>query len=314
MIPQPGRLMMKALPLIAGVELGGTKINCILARGPDDIVDEVRIPTLDPDRTLTAVEGVLDRWRGCEALGIASFGPISIDRWSAQYGRITSTPKPQWAGTDVAGRLARHTGLPTGFHTDVVGAALAEARWGAARGLADLAYVTVGTGIGVGLIARGQPVDGLANSELGHIRPVRLPGDDWPGHCPFHGGCLEGLASGPAIAAHWGVPAQSLPADHPAWDMVAHALGQLLHTLVLTGVPRRVVLGGGVMMGLPHLFPRLRTALTQSLAGYVALPEIADVDSYVVPAGLGDRAGPLGAILLGKQALLGSGENRWNPL
>jgi fructokinase len=297
---------MTALPLIAGVELGGTKINCILARGPDDIVDEVRIPTLEPGQTLTAVEDVLDGWRGYEALGIASFGPISIDRASPEYGCITSTPKPQWAGTDVAGRLARHTGLPTGFHTDVVGAALAEARWGAARGLGDLAYVTVGTGIGVGLIAQGQPVDGLANTELGHIRPARASGDDWPGHCPFHGDCLEGLASGPAIAARRGMPAEALGGDHPAWDVVAHALGQLLHTLVLTGVPRRIVMGGGVMMGLPHLFPKVRTALTQSLAGYIALPEIARIDSYIVPPTLGNNAGPLGAILLGEQALLRS--------
>lgn len=300
------RFGMSRPPLIAGVELGGTKINCILARGPDDIVDEVRIPTLDPEQTLTAIEGVLDGWGGIEAVGIASFGPISIDRRSPQYGRITSTPKPHWSGIDVAGRLARHTGLPTGFHTDVVGAALAEARWGAARGLEDLAYVTVGTGIGVGLIARGSPIDGLSNTELGHIRPIRGAGDEWPGHCPFHGDCLEGLASGPAIAARWGAPAESLAADHSAWEFVAQALGQLLHTLVLTGVPRRIVMGGGVMVGLPHLFPRIRNALTKSLAGYVALPEIADIDHYVVPPALGDRAGPLGAILLGEQALLGN--------
>jgi fructokinase len=290
-------------PLIAGIELGGTKINCILARGPDDIEDEVRIPTTRPDETLAAVEAVLDRWRGFAALGIASFGPVSIDRHAGDYGHITSTPKPGWAGTDVARRLEQHVGVPTGFHTDVVGAALAEARWGAAKGLDDVAYVTVGTGIGVGLIAGGRPVDGLTHSEFGHIRPVRVAGDDWVGSCPFHGACLEGLAAGPAIAARTGQPAAELPADHPAWDGVAHALGQLLHILVLTGVPRRIVMGGGVMIGTTHLFPRVRLAMTKSLAGYIALPEVGLADTFVVPPALGGNAGPLGAILLGEQAM-----------
>ncbi len=295
---------MVETPLIAGIELGGTKINCILARGPEDILDEVRIPTTRPDETLAAVEAVLDRWRGFVALGIASFGPVSIDHSAGDYGHITSTPKPGWAGTDIARRLERHAGVPTGFHTDVVGAALAEARWGAAKGLADVAYVTVGTGIGVGLIAGGRPVDGLTHAEFGHIRPVRAPGDDWVGNCPFHGACMEGLAAGTAIAARTGQPASELGADHPAWDGVAHALGQLLHTLVLTGVPRRIVMGGGVMVGTTHLFPRVRAAMTKSLAGYVALPEVALADTFVVPPALGGNAGPLGAILLGEQALL----------
>lgn len=294
---------MADAPLIAGIELGGTKINCILARGPDQIEDEVRIPTTRPDETLAVVEAVLDRWRGFAALGIASFGPVSIDRGAGDYGHITSTPKPGWAGTDVARRLEQHAGVPTGFHTDVVGAALAEARWGAAKGLADVAYVTVGTGIGVGLIAGGRPVDGLTHAELGHIRPVRMAGDDWVGNCPFHGACLEGLAAGPAIAARTGEPAAELGADHPAWDGVAHALGQLLHVLVLTGVPRRIVMGGGVMVGTTHLFPKVRLAMTKSLAGYIALAEVGLADTYVVPPALGGNAGPLGAILLGEQAL-----------
>jgi fructokinase len=252
---------------------------------------------------MAAIEARLDTWCGYAAVGIASFGPVSIDRHAANYGQVTSTPKPGWSGTDVAGRLARRYGVPTGFHTDVVGAALAEARWGAAKGLADIAYVTVGTGIGVGVIAGGKPVDGLTHAELGHIRPVRFDGDRWIGACPFHGACLEGLAAGSAIAARTGTPAPDLPADHPAWDAVAHALGQLLHTLVLTGVPRRVVMGGGVMVGTGHLFPRVRAAMMASLAGYLALPEVALAETYVVPPTLGANAGPLGAIVLGAQAL-----------
>jgi fructokinase len=298
---------MPEQPLIAGVELGGTKCVAILARGADAIEDRVQLPTTRPEETLVALEAVLERWSGFQALGIASFGPVSISRGSADHGHITSTPKPGWAGTDVAGRLARATGVPTGFHTDVVGAALAEARWGAAKGLDDIAYVTVGTGIGVGLIAGGLPVDGLTHSELGHVRPVRAAGDDWIGVCPFHGGCVEGLASGSAIRARTGTAGQDLAADDGAWDLVADALGQLLHTLVLTGVPRRIVMGGGVMTGNDHLFPRVRRAMAKSLGGYIALPEVAEADTFVVPPALGNNAGPLGAVILGLQALEAGG-------
>ena len=291
--------------MIAGIELGGTKCICILARGPDDIVAERRIPTTTPDETLAAIETVLGEWSDFAALGIASFGPVSLDRRARDYGFITATPKPGWRQTDVAGRLCRRFGVPTGFHTDVTGAALGEGRWGAAQGLADFAYVTIGTGVGVGMIAHGAPVDGMTHAELGHIRPVRRTGDDWPGHCSFHGACVEGLVSGPAIAARVGRPAPELGPDDPAWDGVVHTIGQLLHTLTLTGVPRRIVLGGGVMTGNDRLFPRLRVALGDSLAGYVQTPELGDLDSYVVPAALGGNAGPLGAIVLGMMALAG---------
>ena len=294
---------MADAPLIAGVELGGTKCIAILARGPDAIEDEVRIPTTRPDETLTAIETVLGRWKGFAALGIASFGPLSIDREAADYGQITVTTKPGWSHTDVARRLERAAGVPTGFHTDVVGAALSEARWGAAAGLADVAYVTVGTGVGAGLIAGGLPVDGLTHSEFGHLRPVRVQGDEWIGSCPFHGACIEGLASGTAIASRTGCGAENISAEDPVWDVVAHTLGQLCHALVMTGVPRRIVMGGGVMVGVPHLLPRVRSALTRSLGGYLSLPEVGLTDSYVVSPSLGNQAGPLGAIVLGAQAL-----------
>ena len=294
---------MARAPLIAGIELGGTKCICILGSGPDDIRDEVRIPTTTPEETLAAIEAVLDRWAGFAALGIASFGPVSIDPRAGNHGFITATTKPGWSNTDVGGRLARRVGVPTGFDSDVAGAALGEGRWGAAQDVDDHAYVTVGTGIGVGLVMNGEPTNGMTHPELGHIRPVRLAGDDWPGTCPFHGDCLEGLAAGPAIRARTGKAAEDLAADDPAWDGVAHALAQLLHTLVLTGIPRRVVMGGGVMTGTPHLFPRIRRKLVESLGGYGAAPGLDPVDSYVVPAALGNQAGPLGAIELGNLAL-----------
>lgn len=294
---------MAELPLIAGVELGGTKCVVILASGPDAIHEEVRIPTTRPDETLPAIEAALDQWRGFAAIGIASFGPISIDRDAANYGSITSTPKPGWANTDIARRLRARYDVPTGFHSDVVGAALAEARWGAGQGLADLAYVTVGTGVGAGMIAHGRPVDGLTHAELGHVRPPRLAGDEWGGNCPFHGACVEGLCAGPAIAARTGLKGEDLPADHPGWESVIDALGHLFGTMALTGVPRRIVLGGGVLVGNPHLLPRLRTATRASLNGYLALAEVEDMDTYLVSAALGGNAGPLGAVLIGAQAL-----------
>ncbi|WP_375270785.1 ROK family protein [Sphingomonas sp.] len=294
---------MTDAPLIAGLEMGGTKCVAILASGPDAIHEEVRVPTTRPEETLSALEAVLDGWRGFAAIGIGSFGPVSIDQQAGDYGNITSTPKPGWANTSVARRFAARYDKPVGFHTDVVGAALGEARWGAGQELDALAYVTVGTGIGAGMIAHGQPVDGLTHAELGHIRVPRLAGDDWGGVCPFHGACVEGLASGPAIAARTGIKGEELPEDHPVWDSVVDALAQLMSVMVLTGVPRRIVLGGGVLVGNAHLLPRLRAATRSTLNGYVVRPEVENMDTYLVPAALGAGAGPLGAVVLGAQAL-----------
>ncbi|MBX9882161.1 MAG: ROK family protein [Sphingomonas sp.] len=290
-------------PLIAGVELGGTKIVCLLAQGPEAILDEVRLPTTTPAETLGAIEAVLDGWRGFAAIGVASFGPLDIDRASPGWGSITVTTKPGWSQTDIARRLIARYAVPLGFHTDVVGAALAEAEWGAARGLADLAYVTVGTGVGAGLVAAGRPLDGLSHAELGHLRPPRLAGDDFPGACRFHGACVEGLASGPAIAARAGRPATELAPGDPSWAMAADALAQLAQALTLTGVPRRIVWGGGVM-DQPALLPLVRKRLGESLGGYLSLTALDDLESYLVPAALGGRAGPLGAVLLGRLALV----------
>jgi fructokinase len=247
------------------------------------------------------------RWREqygpARALGIASFGPVDLRAGSPTYGFITSTTKPGWRNTDIAQRLGRRLGGPVGFDTDVNGAALAEGRWGAARGLEDFAYVTVGTGIGVGTIVRGRSVFGMNHTELGHIRVARKPGDKFPGVCPFHGDCIEGLASGPAIEARAGMPASKLPPDHPAWDFVAHGLGQLMHTMVLTTAPSRIFLGGGVMSGQTHLFERIQQELKRSLNRYVEAPELeAGLAQFLVPPGLGAMAGPLGALALAADA------------
>ena len=299
--------MSPSTKLLAGVELGGTKIVCILGTGPDDVRAVERLPTGEREETMRQVEAVLDRWRtqhgAPRALGIASFGPVDMRAGSPTYGFITSTTKPGWRNTDIAQRLGRRFGGPVGFDTDVNGAALAEGRWGAAAGLDDFAYVTVGTGIGVGVIVRGKSIFGMNHTELGHIRVARKVGDKFPGICPFHGDCIEGLASGPAIEARAGKPASQLPPDHPAWEFVAHGIAQLLHTMVLTTAPSRIFLGGGVLSAQTHLFERIQQELKRSLNGYVETPELEQgIAQYIVPPGLGAMAGPLGALALAVDA------------
>lgn len=296
--------MMATKPLLAGVELGGTKCVCLIGTGPDDVRAQTSVPTGgDANATLHRIEHILREWSGVHgaiaALGIASFGPIDLDRTSPRYGFITSTSKAGWCNVDIARRLARLFPVPVGFDTDVNGAALAEGRWGAARHLADFAYVTVGTGVGVGLVVEGRPAYGFSHSELGHIRIARKAGDVWAGACAFHGDCVEGLASGAAIAARAGLPASQVPWDSPVWDLVAHALAQLLHTIVLATAPRRILIGGGVAEARPELLGCVRRQLVDSLNGYLKLEQlIGGIDDYAVPPGLGRQAGPLGALAL----------------
>jgi fructokinase len=295
-------------PLLCGVELGGTKCVCLIGTGPGGILAQMTYPTTaDPSATLEPIAAVLRSWKESygpfAAIGLASFGPLDMRPGSRGFGHITSTVKPGWAGVDVVGRLGRIHGVPVGFNTDVNGAALAEGRWGSARDLADFAYITVGTGVGVGLVVGGRPVFGCNHCELGHTRIARRSGDLWPGICRFHGDCVEGLASGPAIAARAGLSAENLPDDHPGWELAAHALTQLVHTIVLATAPRRILVGGGVVQARPQLLGHVRRLLTQSLNGYLDLEELTGgVDRYVVPPGLGTLAGPLGALALAAEA------------
>jgi fructokinase len=278
------------LPL-AGVELGGTKCVCILAHGPGAILDQDTLPTGRPDETLAAIRAVLSGWRFA-ALGIASFGPLDLER-----GRMGRTPKPGWSGADLRTLSA---GTPTTIDTDVNGAALAEGRWGAAQGLTSWAYITVGTGVGVGSIMAGRPVQGLGHSEAGHMR-VPHTHLSWRGACPFHGDCVEGLASGPAIALRAGQRGEELSPDHPVWAEVAEALAGLCHNLALTSLPQRILMGGGILDGRPELLPMIRARLWASLAGYGATADL-DLGSYLIRPALGALAGPLGAIALARNA------------
>jgi fructokinase len=257
------------------------------------------VATTTPGETLGALGATLAKWR-FEALGIASFGPVDLDPRSADYGHITSTPKPGWAGADVLGTLRGGSVVPTAFDTDVNGAAFAEMRWGAGQGFDDFAYVTVGTGVGVGLIANGRPMRGFAHCELGHIRVPRLAGDEFPGSCPYHNDCVEGLAAGPSLAAR--VEAErvsSLGPDDPVWGSVAWALAQLCHAIVCAAAPRAIAIGGGVIEKQPHLLARVEGMLVGSLNGYMVLPKDG---AYVRAPELGRDAGPLGAIALAMNA------------
>lgn len=288
--------------LLAGVELGGTKCICVLARGPDEVLASETLPTREPEQTLPAIARILGDWRSRyspAALGVASFGPLDLDPDSPSCGTLTSTPKAGWQGADLRGLAA---GLPCAIDTDVNGAALAEGLWGAARGLRSWCYITLGTGVGAASIVEGRPVRGLGHSEAGHMR-VPPPDPGWAGVCPFHGNCVEGLLSGPALAARAGMASGEIPDDHPVWDEAAQVLAALCHNLALTTAPQRIVIGGGVAQRRPHLLVRARAKLAASLGGYATGEAIAArIDDYLAPAALGDMAGPLGAIALARSA------------
>jgi fructokinase len=285
----------------AGVELGGTKCVSTLAHSPDEILRQETVPTTTPEETLGALENLLKDWArgGIAALGINSFGPLDLRMESPTFGFITRTTKPHWSQTDVARRLARAAGTSVAFDTDVNGAALAEMRWGSGRSFRDFAYITVGTGVGVGLVVNGLPTRGFAHSELGHVRPVRLPGDEWSGSCSFHGDCVEGLASGTALKARLGSRhvGDITPGD-PVWDTVAFALAQLCHAIVCAACPQRIAIGGGVAERQPQLIRRIQQMLVESLSGYMELPR----EDYVVLPELGAQAGPMGSIALAMDA------------
>jgi fructokinase len=279
-------------PVVAGVEGGGSHWVCAIGRGPDDLRAQAAFAARDPAATLAQVAGFLRGHRGAvAALGVACFGPVDLDPASPTFGHVTTTPKPGWSHVDVAGPLRAALGSPTVvFDTDVNGAALGEQRWGAGRGVDPLVYVTVGTGIGGGAIVHGRPLHGLVHPEMGHVPIAREPDDGFAGACPYHGACLEGLASGPALATRWGAPPETLPAGHPAWRLEARYLARGLAAIVATISPRRIVLGGGILHA-PGLLDGVRGELTRELGGYVRAPE-------VVAPGLGDRAGVLGALAL----------------
>lgn len=292
--------------LVGGIEAGGTKFVCALGTGPDDVRAQTRIATTTPDETIRQVLAFFADQRADvgppSAVGIASFGPIDPDPQSGTFGHITATPKPGWSHTDLAGPVRQALGVPVGFDTDVNVAALGEWKWGSGQGIDDLIYLTIGTGIGGGGLLGGKLMHGLIHPEMGHMRiPHDRATDPYAGHCPFHGDCLEGLACGPAISDRWQQPSEALAADHPAWPLEAHYLALALVNVICTLSPRRIILGGGVMSHAP-LFPMIRGEVQHILNDYVKSPAVLDeIDEYIVPPALGDRAGVLGAFALAQQ-------------
>ena len=286
--------------MFGGIEAGGTKFVCGVGDGPDDL-EMAQFPTTSPQETLDKVIGFFKQ-HSATALGIASFGPVDLDISSPSYGHITSTPKAGWSNCDLVGEIKHALRVPVGFDTDVNGAVLGEARWGAARGLKDAVYITIGTGIGGGALVGGRVVHGLVHPEMGHLRIPHDIRDSFAGNCPFHGDCFEGLAAGPAIQARWGKPARELPPDHPAWALEANYIALGLVNLTMALSPRRFLLGGGVMQQ-PHLFALIREEFGRLLNGYVRHRDILDgLDEYIQPPQLGSQAGVLGALVLAEKA------------
>ena len=298
--------------LFGAIETGGTKVDCAVGTWPDDVRERIRIPTTTPIETLARINAFLlrhHREAPLDAIGIGSFGPIDLRTGSPTYGYITSTPKPGWRYVDLVGPISEELKLPVTFDTDVNAAALGEYRWGPSSTVDSLVYITVGTGIGGGAVIGGRPLHGASHPEMGHIRiPHDRAADPFDGSCPYHGDCLEGLASGPAMEARWGVPADSLPEDHPAWDLEAEYLAGGVANIMVTLSPERIVMGGGVMKQ-RHLFPRIRSRAVDILHGYGVADEIVDaIDDYIVPPALGEDSGIAGAFALAQLSLGSTGE------
>jgi fructokinase len=288
--------------LFGGIEAGGTKFVCMVGRGPKHIESRVRINTTSPGETL---KNVIDFFRPytkekmVKAIGIGCFGPLDLNPDSKSNGYITSTPKPGWRNTDVAGILRRELKVNITMDTDVNAAALGEFNWGASKGNDPSLYLTIGTGIGGGYINKGKPLMGLLTPEMGHIHvPHDFNLDPFPGSCPFHKDCFEGLASGPAILSRFNVRGETISDDHPFWEIESAYIASALVDYILILSPRIIILGGGIMQR-PILFPIIKRKVQEFLNGYVQSPILLEnIDTYIVPPGLGNQSGVLGALAL----------------
>lgn len=290
------------MKLLGAVEAGGTKFVCGVGTADGQVVDRVSFPTTTPEETMKRVIDYF-KTKDISAMGVGSFGPVDPRKDSPTYGYITSTPKPHWGGYNLLGELKKHFNVPMEFDTDVNGAALGEAKFGAARGLLSCMYITVGTGIGAGALVDGKLVHGLSHPEMGHILVRRHPEDTYEGKCPYHKDCLEGLAAGPSIEARWSVKGSELSTDHPAWEMIAYYLAQAMMNYILILSPEKMIMGVGVMKQ-KQLFPLIHRNLFEILNGYIQNDAILkNIEEYIVYPELGDHAGLCGALALAALAL-----------
>lgn len=297
------------MAIYGGIEGGGTKFICILAEDKDHILDEVRFPTTTPDETMRNTiqffKKHLDQGVAIERIGLATFGPIDPNIGSPTYGLILPTPKPGWSNFDIVGALDDALHIPIVFDTDVNGAAMSEAEWGAGVGANGVLYLTIGTGIGGGYYVNGSLLHGLLHPEMGHIRvPHDLNKDPFTGNCPFHGDCFEGLANGPALEKRWGQRAETLPEDHPAWPLEAEYIAQALSNYIMTLSPQKIIIGGGVAQQ-KQMMPMVHARVKELLNGYVRSRQVEDIENYIVLPGLGEKAGMYGALAL---AMIGTGD------
>jgi fructokinase len=294
--------------IYGGIEAGGTKWVCAIGSGPDDVQQTVTFPTTQPEETIARAADFFSGNGALAAVGIGSFGPIDVQRTSPTWGRITTTPKPGWAGTEIVAALSDALDLPIAFDTDVNAAALGEHRWGAAVGLETFCYITVGTGIGGGGMANGNLMHGLLHPEFGHMRiPHDRARDPFDGVCPYHGDCFEGLASGDAVRTRWGRPPEEITDERP-WLLEAEYLALGLVNVICTLSPQRIILGGGVMNA-PSLLPLVRTRVQVLASGYFDAPELGEaIEDYIVRPALAGRAGVLGALELARRALATAGD------
>src|SRR6266498_3092838 len=296
---------MPTKKLYGAIEAGGTKFVCVVAGGPNHIVDEIRYMTTTPEETLGKAVQFFQPFitsGQVSAIGVGSFGPLDLNPESATYGFITATPKPGWSNTNVLGTLQHALKLNIAFDTDVNVAALGEYKWGASKGCDPSLYLTIGTGIGGGYIKDGRALLGMLSPEMGHIRiPHSRELDPFPGSCPFHGDCFEGLANGPAIEKRLGVAGAMVPENDPFWDIEAGYIASALMNYILTLSPKKIILGGGVMQR-EFLFPKVRNRVRELLNGYVSSKVLLEqIEEYIVPPGLGNQSGSMGAIALAKQ-------------
>ncbi len=286
---------------IGALEAGGTKMVAAIADENGNIIDRASFPTLTPLETMPVLIEYFKKWQ-LSALGIGTFGPADLNKGSATYGYITSTPKTAWKFYDILGEFKRALNIPVGFDTDVNAAVLGEATYGCMQGVSDGIYITIGTGIGVGVLSNGHLLHGMLHPEAGHILIAKNPADHYAGKCPYHGCCFEGLAAGPAIEGRYGKKAFDLVDQADVWELEAEYIAKALVNYILILAPKKIVLGGGVMHQ-EQLFPLIRKKTVDLLAGYINTKEIADIDSYIVAPSLNDNQGILGCVALALKEL-----------
>lgn len=286
---------------IGALEAGGTKMVCAVGTENGEILDRVSIPTQTPEITVPALVEYFKKHE-IEALGIGTFGPVDLNKASKTYGFITTTPKLAWRNYDLLGAFKKEFPIPIGLDTDVNASALGEAYYGCTKGVRNSIYITVGTGVGVGICVDGLPVHGMLHPEAGHILLKRHPEDTYTGKCPYHPDCLEGLAAGPAIEERYGKKAYELAERKDVWELEAYYIAQALVNFTLTVSPERIVLGGGVMHQ-EQLLPLIREKYQEFLNGYLMTPQLSCLEEYIVPASLQDNQGVLGCIRLACMAL-----------